>query len=716
MFARLVLIISITLSISSIAIAVQAKPSLESGQCSGCHQQQVHSWQQSHHFMAMQQATDEYVLGEFDTVFRDDSGWTRFYKENEKFFIETGKNDEAGLSYPIRYTFGVEPLQQVLVDIGGGRLQAYPIAWDSRAEQQGGQRWFNLYDDIHSSDSPFYWQGQFNNWNARCAQCHSSNLQRNYQLDTDTYQTTYDEINVSCQSCHGNAERHIELKKNGQTDLHSGFAKPLAKKHAWSFKEGQSTASLLGSIKNLASSGQLDTCASCHSRRVSLLDGEVLGDYAQHHIPRLAEPDLYHADGQILDEVYVFGSFTQSKMAAAGVTCTNCHDAHTGKVASLDNALCSQCHLPATFDTQDHTLHKTGSDGASCISCHMPQTTYMGVDKRRDHAFRVPNPWVSEALNTKDVCLDCHVDKDSQWSQSKLAHKQEAVFNQFDDIGTALLVNQQQPQQGQAHLRQLILDQQLPEMRRAVWVTHLDTTQQDNLQTLHAAANGDSYLVKLAVLDALERVPFAMQVQLGFGLLYDDNKNVRIKAIQLLAPALTESIPDDARAPLQKTLREAVKTYQGQQDMLSAQMALADLAYKVKNYQQATLQYKNAIALQPNFLPAKINLASIYRETGKTADSKKLLHEVLQVEPNHAMALFNLGLAHIIDNEVDEAAEALEQAARIEPDNLHYGLTYLLALERKGDMKNAKGELERLKALTPNDPMLVQLEQRLNNQ
>lgn len=687
----------------------------ESEQCLGCHPSEVKAWQSSHHFFAMQEATAQFIQGDFsNTLYQDESGWTRFYQQNGGYFIETGKPNQQGESYPVKYTFGVEPLQQILVDIGQGRLQAYTVAWDSRSKAEGGQRWYNLYQNTHEAESPFYWKGQFNNWNARCAQCHSTGLQRHYEVESDHYQTTWKAINVSCESCHGNANRHIELKKNNLEATHSGFESPLNRRSSWVFEEGNPTAVLANKGTVFSTQGLLDECAACHSRRISLIDGEERGQFSQHFIPRLAIPELYHLDGQIRDEVYVYGSFTQSKMSSSGVSCTHCHDSHTAKVFTLDNALCAQCHLPTEFDTQAHTLHKENTSGSQCIDCHMPYTTYMGVDNRRDHAFRVPNPWVSEAFGNKDVCVECHTDKNSQWSQMQLEQKREAIFGDFSDIGPAVLLNQQQPKQGQANIRKWVRDLRQPEMRRAVLVTYLDVHQADNLETLFQLSSDPSYLVKLAVLQVLERADFAAQVQIGFGLLYDENKNVRLEAIQLLAPALRQSIPQEARAPLEEKLRESIATYQAQQDLLSAQLALGDLAYKVGNIAQAKVQYENAIQIEPAFLPAKVNLASILRESGELKASKSLLHQVLDVEPNQALALFNLGLVHILESDIGQAVALLEKASDLEPENTQYGLTYLLALERKGEKVRALLELERLKVLTPNDPVLMQLDVRLN--
>ncbi|WP_434339518.1 ammonia-forming cytochrome c nitrite reductase subunit c552 [Motilimonas cestriensis] len=683
--------------------------------CVDCHQSEVSNWQQSHHAKAMLPATPESVLGDFDQArFESQDGWTIFNKDQSGYYIETGQIKQKGKRYPVPYVFGYYPLQQILVDIGGGRLQAYTVAWDARKKEDGGQRWYSLYEDTHVPNSPFDWQGQFNNWNARCAQCHSTNLKRGFNPQTNTYNTTFSEVNVSCEACHGTAKTHLSLtEQEKKSQPNAGFANQQHKKSTWKFQPGQSTAQRLEQTPFIIDHGQPDQCAACHSRRTSLTDGNDPGNFSQHHLPRLALPELYQHDGQILDEVYVYGSFSQSKMASAGVVCSNCHEPHTGKVLAQDNSLCAQCHLPAEFDTPKHTLHRVNSAGAQCIDCHMPTTRYMGVDDRRDHAYRIPNPWVSEQLGTRDVCLDCHQNKDSKWSQQQLEHKKDDVFGAFDDIGSALLLNQTDPVKGQANIAKLVLDDTQPPMRRAVLLGHLDMSQVENMQVLNEAANSNQSLVKLGVIEVLERSPQQLQLQVGFGLLYDDNKNVRLQAIKLLAPAFRQQLPEKAQKPMQDALLEAVTTYQKQQDLLSAQIALADLAYKIGDLEQAQIQYLKAVNIQPSFLPSKLNLASVYRETNQLDKARALLEEILAIEPKHAMALHNLGLVYVVKRDWPKALNALNQAKQIEPENARFAFVYVLALEGSGDKASALKEIENLELRTPGDPALKAIRARL---
>ncbi|GAM64221.1 probable deca-heme c-type cytochrome [Vibrio ishigakensis] len=116
----------------------------------------------------------------------------------------------------------------------------------------------------------------------------------------------------------------------------------------------------------------------------------------------------------------MYGSYLQSKMAEKGVSCTNCHDPHTSKLAIPQEAVCAQCHIPTEFSPEIHTFHKADSEASQCVTCHMPETTYMQVDPRRDHSWQIPRPDLSEHLGTPNVCTDCHTDQTNQWAAQQV--------------------------------------------------------------------------------------------------------------------------------------------------------------------------------------------------------------------------------------------------------------------------------------------------------
>jgi len=191
---------------------IQAPPTFVGGKvCAGCHQKEYKLWQGSHHDLAMQVANDNTVLGDFsDANFTYFGVTSTFYKRDGKFKVRTDGPEGKLKDYEIKYAFGVYPLQQYLIEFPGGRLQALSIAWDSRPKGEGGQRWFHLYPkEKITHDDTLHWTGPNQNWNYMCAECHSTNLKKNYDLKSDTYSTTWFEINVSCEACHGPGSRHV---------------------------------------------------------------------------------------------------------------------------------------------------------------------------------------------------------------------------------------------------------------------------------------------------------------------------------------------------------------------------------------------------------------------------------------------------------------------------------------------------------------------------
>ena len=94
-------------------------------------------WQGSQHKQAMDHATEKAVLGDFSDVTFDYYGArSRFIRKGGKFLVETDGPDGKLATFEVKYTFGVDPLQQYLIEFPDGRLQALSMAWDSRPKKR----------------------------------------------------------------------------------------------------------------------------------------------------------------------------------------------------------------------------------------------------------------------------------------------------------------------------------------------------------------------------------------------------------------------------------------------------------------------------------------------------------------------------------------------------------------------------------------------------
>ena len=352
--------------------------------CQTCHEQAYTSWKSSHHYQAMLPATQETVLGDFSgQTFKYANISSRFYRKDGKYFVETDNENGELQEFEIEFTFGFHPLQQYLVPFPDGRYQALNIVWDSRRKDEGGQRWIHLYpDDPVTHQDIVHWTGSFQNWNARCAVCHSTGLEKNYSSASDSYRTTWKEINVACEACHGPASRHLEWVRGDQVTKDRGFEFSLNDRGAFGPVAGGSEK-IFSRLDGRRPKTQLDTCGACHARRSELTGYQAGETFNDQYRLALIEQGLYFPDGQIREEVYVYGSFLQSKMHEAGVVCSNCHDAHSNALLFEGNPLCTQCHVSTVYDQAEHHRHEENSEGAACINCHMPARTYMVVDDRR---------------------------------------------------------------------------------------------------------------------------------------------------------------------------------------------------------------------------------------------------------------------------------------------------------------------------------------------
>ena len=394
--------------------------------CGKCHTAEFEAWSGSQHAIAMQVADEKTVLGDFnDAKFRHFDQTTTFSRRDGKFIVRTDGPDGKQADFEVLHTFGVYPLQQYLIDIGGGHVQALTIAWDTRPKAGGGQRWFHLYPTERiGHDDELHWTKRQQNWNFMCSDCHSTDLQKNYDAATDTFASRWSEISVGCEACHGPGSAHVAWaeaaasggKPTGTNGLSVSFA---SRRHA-AWKIDPATGNAARS-KVRDGDTEIEVCAQCHSRRGQFSNGYRPGEkLMDHYLPALLTADLYYPDGQQRDEVYNWGSFLSSRMYSKGVTCGDCHEPHGGKLRAAGNLVCAQCHLASKYDAPSHHFHEADTPGAACASCHMATTTYMVVDPRHDHSFRIPRPDLSTTLGVPNACNKCHEDRSPAWATAEI--------------------------------------------------------------------------------------------------------------------------------------------------------------------------------------------------------------------------------------------------------------------------------------------------------
>ncbi len=684
--------------------------------CAQCHSEQAQAWRTSHHALAMQTAGDASVLGNFNNAqFASDGMTSSFFKKDSKFYVHTEGPDGKPQDYALPYTFGVSPLQQYLVPFPNGRLQSFVVAWDSRSKQQGGQRWFNLYpgQKITPAD-PLHWTGRNQTWNYMCADCHSTNLRKNYDLAKDSYATTWSDIDVSCESCHGPGSNHVawaEAQKKGSYHSSSapdGLVVDLkAAKGSWAASEPD--AATMHWKGEERSHNEINTCAPCHSRRHPITADDQPGQpFLDSYVPSLLEEGVYYPDGQILEEDYEWGSFIQSKMYHEGVTCSDCHDPHTAKLRSTNlNAVCERCHSPAKFDSPQHHHHQAGSAGALCVNCHMPTKTYMVVDVRRDHSFRVPRPDFSVAYGTPNACNQCHKDKSNGWAVEAVVkwygpgRRQEAHFVEAIDAGRRGLPN------AEIALTALIQDSTKPAIARATALSLLPPyLSPASIPAVQVALADNDAQVRSQAVRSLEPLPPQDRVHLAAPLLADPSRPVRIEAARLLA-GNAPGLPDAQKTALDRDVAELVASEMVSAERPENHMNLALLYAQMGRTADAENELKTALRLDPKFVPAMVNLADLYREQQRDNEGQQWLEKAMAAEPNAAEPVYALGLLKIRQKQYSEALPLLAKATALQPSNARYSYVYAVALQSSGQVNQAISILQRAHEGRPADRQIL---------
>jgi tetratricopeptide (TPR) repeat protein len=636
------------------------------------------------------------VRGNFEgATFKKDGVTSTFSRRDGRYVVRTDGPDGSLQEYRVAYTFGVDPLQQYLLELPGGRLQALSIAWDSRPKTEGGQRWYHLYpkEKIDHRD-PLHWTGPLQNWNFMCAECHSTNLQKNYRPAEDRFETSWTDVSVACEACHGPGSRHVrwaEVAKTGKPDPDPsrGLAVKLAPTAgAWALAEGESIARR---ATPLASRAEVEACGRCHSRRA-----QIWGEYrhgeplAQAYRVSLLDAGLYHADGQMQGEVYEYGSFLQSRMYAAGVTCSDCHDSHGGRLRAPGNATCAACHRPATYDVPAHHRHKAGTSAAECVACHMPRRVYMGVDGRRDHGFRVPRPDLSVKLGTPNACTDCHAPKTARWAAEAVAKWYGPGRRQERHYGEALHAGRRGAADADALLVRVVEDSGVPPIARATALSLL--ARYPGPRALAAVQRGvqdGDPLVRRAAADVLDTAEPASRIALGLPLLRDPIRTVRLEALGGLLDVPRASFSGEQLAVLDGAIAEYRQIQAFSLDRAEAHANLGMLEMRLGNADAAQAAFETAIRLQPSFGPARLHLADLHRVRGREDQAEATLRAALAVAPDEGDAREALGLSLVRQKRLKEALPELARAARLRPDVARYAYVHAVALHQAGDVRQA---------------------------
>jgi predicted CXXCH cytochrome family protein len=665
-----------------------------SARCGACHPDEAAAWRGSHHALALQVAEPGTVLGDFaEAELATAPTPTRFFQREGRLFVAAEGPDGRPGEFEVRYAIGVDPLQQYLAELPGGRFQVLPIGWDT-----AGRRWFAMpgSERVRPGD-PFHWTGRYQSWNAMCAECHSTDLRKGYDAETDTYSTTFAEIAVGCEACHGPGARHADsaaAAEGAATGAYAGLPVRFDAEHP---------------------RVEIDACAPCHARRTrasaeDLHGRALLDDFA----PSTLREGLYHADGQILEEVYEWGSFLQSRMQAAGLRCSDCHDPHSLRLRAEGNALCTRCHsetpdprFPSlrarAYDAPAHHHHALGSQGARCVACHMPERTYMAVDARHDHSLRIPRPDLSARLGTPNACAACHSERGAAWAAEAIARWVGPGRRLEPHWGEAIAAARAGTPGAGGALVALARDATKPGIARATAVELLPAFGPEGQAALVLAASDPEPLVRLAAARSLEGLPLEARLEPSERGLLDPLRAIRTEAARALGPLASEFFGPRTRRALFAALEEYEALQRAEADLAPAHHNLALLAEAGGDAETAEREYREAVELDPGFQPARVNLATLLSRLGRNSEAEALLRESLRQAPEDGEVHYSLGLLLAEEGRIEEAEAELRIAAERLPGRARVRYNHALALQRLGRTGEAEAGLLAARAADPED-------------
>ncbi|MCF8363094.1 MAG: tetratricopeptide repeat protein [Prolixibacteraceae bacterium] len=718
LFLPVYLLVEVSVSNKVVEVETNTADYVGGENCKECHLGEYNDWKGSHHDLAMDIATDSTVLADFSDVTLKSGGRVhKMYKKGDGFFVYTDGEDGTMQEFEVKYVFGFTPLQQYLVEFDRGRLQALPLTWNTLDST-----WYHMADSLYvdeemNHENWLHWTNQAQNWNGMCAECHSTNLQKNYDYKTDTYNTTYSEIDVSCEACHGPGSRHVEwanLPEYSQAKFQN--------------------YGLLVKTSGIDNAQYVDNCVRCHSRKLSLgdFDHSAKSIY-DHSIPELPDEPSWHVDGQILDEDYVYASFLQSKMfdSNRGVQCNDCHNVHSGERLFDDNRLCYQCHREDIYGDYSHHRHKdygmpgeavisesgvkydVGS-GTDCINCHMHGQYYMGVDYRHDHSFRIPRPDLSIKHGTPNACNQCHADETNEWAE-------EYITEWFGDrrryhYAEAFHAAQNGEVEAASELKYIVENELFPPNIRSLAIIDLGNYYPDSLRDIqNTYLNHLNPSLRVASIRSLHQQNTENTGRL-LKSLNDATKAVRVEAVQRLMQLGEERIPADYKELYQKVLKEYKEVLNYNADFPTGKINLANYYYNQNDLKNAEKFYLAAYRQDKELYFVKLNLAYLYNRRGENDKAERLFGEYIDDVPDDVDARYSYALLLSEMGKYDQSLSTLLEVSEMAPDRPRVSHNIAMMYDFMNEKSKAEQFLKREVEIADNlDSRLVLLKFYLDN-
>jgi tetratricopeptide (TPR) repeat protein len=706
-----------------------------SASCSACHEEEFKLWAESHHALAERKITSKSDRAAFDPPrsLKHGSQWSGACWDSGRPHINTRGLHGSNENFALQRVIGQDPLRQFLVRAPGGRLQTLEVSYDPASNE-----WFDAFGSEDRQPGEWgHWTGRGMNWNSMCGSCHDTHLSKNFDAQTDSYQTTMAEMSVGCEACHGPLQAHNAWQKGSR-------------------KKGAKDPTLA----RLTARQSLDNCGSCHSRRSDLTGHFQPGDDFNDHF-QLATVDAtetFYADGQIRDEDYEFSPFLGSRMHARGVACGDCHDPHSMKTRLPGNFLCLRCHIggvsnapvinPVThshhkvfgyatngvamnIDLAGYHPSKIKETGGECVNCHMPQTLFMQRHWRHDHGFTIPDPLLTKQHDIPNACNRCHADKTTDWALEFVAQWYgDKMKRPTRDRATAIARGRNGDRAAVANLAGLLQHEESPYWRAAAAKILEPWAGETNVSAALLGGLADTNaLVREACAQSLQPLAEAEVPQIIEAmkrLLGDPVRSVRVAAAWALRPSLdTHStagkdlrrmLDFNADQPLGQVqmgefylsrgnsrlaLEHAKKAVDWDTHSPALRQELAVVLSTLGQSDKAMAQLEEAVRLDPRDAESHYRLALACNETGDLERAARELTITVTLAPQRARAWYNLGLAQNSLGETDLAIKSLARAESAEPQDADIPYARATILSRLGRNDEARTAARRALEIQP---------------
>ena len=642
-----------------------------SNSCRSCHAKFYQLWSTSHHGLAMQLYSPEFVrasqLVDSPTIRIGDTSYRAEITDRGGWIVEQGKSGDEH-RYAIEQALGGKNVYYFLTSLERGHLQVLPLAFDTRTKT-----WMDatLSMTMHENvphEQPVTWRDRTLTFNTSCYGCHVSQIETNYDPANDSYHTTWREPGINCETCHGPAGKHVRLYQAAE-------------------KSGQSPDELgLISFKSLKPEQRSDACASCHAKISEISSAFHVGDkfFDNFSLVTYESPDFY-PDGRDLGENYTFTSWMMSPCTKTGkLNCVSCHTSSGRyRFAKGDpNKACLPCHEELVNNAPAHTHHKADSAGNSCVSCHMPMTEYARM-RRSDHSMRPPTPATTIKYKSPNACNDCHRDKDAHWADTLVRQWYPRDY-QAPVLAQAALIDAARKRDW-SKLPAMLTYIQDPNHNTVVAASLIrllgPCRDSRKFAAVQTALKDPSPLVRANAVDILAEHLDMPTAQALVPYTKDESRLVRLRAAAALSQVPPNALDVATRAAIEPATQEYIASLSYRQDNFAQHLNLGNFHGNRGELQEAVGEYEKAATLRPDFAPPLVNAAVVYSQLGDMPKAEGALRRAIAADPKEAAAHFNLGLLLAETGHHDEAEKELHTAVQLDGSSAAavYDLAVLVA-------------------------------------